>query len=47
MSEELHSKFVEVKEEKIEAIGEIRQQRAQVSETIECPLCAIASGRPT
>ena len=39
MSEELHSKLVAVKKEKIEAVGQICEQRAQVSEAIECPLC--------
>ena len=39
MSEELHSKLVAVKKEKIEAVEQICEQRAQVSEALECPLC--------
>jgi len=39
VSEELHGKLVEVKKEKTEAVGQMCQQRAQVSEALECPLC--------
>jgi hypothetical protein len=39
VSVELHGKLVEVKKEKTEAVGQMCQQRAQVSEAIECPLC--------
>ena len=39
VSVELHGKLVEVKKEKTEAVGQMCQQRTQVSEAIECPLC--------
>ena len=39
VSVELHGKLVEVKKEKTESVRQMCQQRAQVSEAIECPLC--------